>query len=123
MDQQVENIKMPPNSADAEQSVIGGLMLDNRAFEVVSERLQTDDFYRHSHRLIYQVICTLAEKEKPFDVLTLSDELEGLEELDNIGGRKISPISPRSIGCCAQARMSIQSLTPGPRWCLTYAIK
>jgi len=86
MDQQVENIKMPPNSADAEQSVIGGLMLDNRAFEVVSERLQTDDFYRHSHRLIYQVICTLAEKEKPFDVLTLSDELEGLEDLDNIGG-------------------------------------
>lgn len=86
MDQQVNNLKMPPNSKDAEQSVLGGLMLDNRAFEVVSERLQDEDFFRTQNRLIYQVICTLADQEKPFDVLTLSDELNDIEELENAGG-------------------------------------
>ena len=86
MDQQVENLRMPPNSKDAEQSVLGGLMLDNRAFETVSERLQPEDFFRTQNRLIYQVICTLSEQEKPFDVLTLSDELNDIEELDNVGG-------------------------------------
>jgi replicative DNA helicase len=86
MDEQVANLKMPPNSVDAEQSVLGGLMLDNRAFENVSERLQPDDFFRHQHRHIYTVICTLAEQDKPFDVLTLSDELRDIEELENAGG-------------------------------------
>lgn len=86
MDQQVENLKMPPNSRDAEQSVLGGLMLDNRAFETVSERLQPEDFFLTQNRLIYGVICKLAEQEKPFDVLTLSDELNDIEELENSGG-------------------------------------
>lgn len=86
MDDQVENIKMPPNSVEAEQSVLGGLMLDNRAFETVSERLQPEDFFRVQHRQIYKVICTLAEQEKPFDVLTLSDELKDIEELETAGG-------------------------------------
>ena len=86
MDEQVEHIKMPPNSVDAEQSVLGGLMLDNRAFENVSERLQPEDFFRHQHRHIYTVICKLAEEEKPFDVLTLSDELKDIEELESAGG-------------------------------------
>jgi replicative DNA helicase len=86
MDEQVEHLKMPPNSVEAEQSVLGGLMLDNRAFEAVSERLQPDDFFRHQHRHIYTVICKLAEEEKPFDVLTLSDELKDIEELENAGG-------------------------------------
>ena len=86
MDEQVENIKMPPNSVEAEQSVLGGLMLDNRAFETVSERLQPEDFFRVQHRQIYKVICTLAEQEKPFDVLTLSDELKDIEELETAGG-------------------------------------
>ncbi|WP_396588838.1 replicative DNA helicase [Bermanella sp. R86510] len=86
MDQQVDNIKMPPNSVDAERSVLGGLMLDNRAFEIVSERLMAADFFRHQHRQIYSVICKLSEEEKPFDVLTLSDELQDIEALAEIGG-------------------------------------
>jgi len=86
MDEQIENLKTPPNSVDAEQSVLGGLMLDNRAFENVAERVQASDFYRHAHRTIYSVIETLSEQEKPFDVLTLSDELKDLGELENIGG-------------------------------------
>jgi replicative DNA helicase len=86
MDEQVDQIKMPPNSVEAEQSVLGGLMLDNRAFETVSERLQPEDFFRVQNRQIYSVICTLSEQEKPFDVLTLSDELKDIEELETAGG-------------------------------------
>jgi len=85
-DQQVEQLKIPPNSKEAEQSVLGGLMLDNRAFEDVAERLQAQDFYRHQHRLIFSVIQKLADEEKPFDLLTLSDELADQEELENCGG-------------------------------------
>ncbi len=85
-DQQVEQLKIPPNSKEAEQSVLGGLMLDNRAFEDVAERLQAQDFYRHQHRLIFSVIHKLADEEKPFDLLTLSDELADQEELENCGG-------------------------------------
>ena len=86
MDSQVENLKMPPNSVEAEQSVLGGLMLDNRAFETVSERLQAEDFFRHQHRQIYTAISKLADADKPFDVLTLSDELADAEELESAGG-------------------------------------
>ena len=86
MDEQVAKIKMPPNSVEAERSVLGGLMLDNRAFEVVSERLQPDDFFRAQHTQIYTLISKLADEDKPFDVLTLSDELNDIEELENSGG-------------------------------------
>ncbi len=86
MDQAVEKLKMPPNSLDAEQSVLGGLMLDNRAFEDVAERLQAADFFRQAHRQIFAVMTTLADQDKPFDVLTLSDELADLEELEGVGG-------------------------------------
>jgi len=86
MDEQVAKLKMPPNSVEAEQSVLGGLMLDNRAFEVVSERLQPDDFFRAQHAQIYTLITKLADEDKPFDVLTLSDELNDIEELENSGG-------------------------------------
>jgi len=85
-DQQVQQLKIPPNSKEAEQSVLGGLMLDNRAFEDVAERIQAQDFYRHQNRLIYSVIEKLSDEEKPFDLLTLSDELADQEELENCGG-------------------------------------
>lgn len=86
MEHETDNIKMPPNSVDAERSVLGGLMLDNRAFETVSERLIPADFFRTQHRQIYTVIGKLAEEEKPFDVLTLSDELQEIDALAEIGG-------------------------------------
>lgn len=85
-DQQVRHLKIPPNSNEAERSVLGGLMLDNRALEDVAERIQLQDFYRHQHRLIYGVIEKLWQEEKPFDLLTLSDELADIEELENCGG-------------------------------------
>jgi len=78
--------KVPPHSIDAEQSVLGGLMLDSRAFDQVADRLREDDFYRHEHRLIYKAITRLVELNKPIDVLTVSEALKELHELDQVGG-------------------------------------
>lgn len=85
-EQTVKHLKTPPHSVEAEQSVLGGLMLDNRAYEAVVEILQQPDFYLHQHRLIYKAITQLAEADKPFDILTLSQNLAELDELENVGG-------------------------------------
>lgn len=79
-------VKIPPHSIEAEQSVLGGLMLDNRAWDQIADRVRESDFYRHDHRLIYRVMAKLSEQSKPLDVLTVSESLRELHELDNAGG-------------------------------------
>lgn len=79
-------VKIPPHSIEAEQSVLGGLMLDNRAWDQIADRVREVDFYRHDHRLIYRVMARLGEQSKPIDVLTVSEALRELHELDNAGG-------------------------------------
>lgn len=79
-------VRVPPHSIDAEQSVLGGLMLDNRAWDEIADRLKEEDFYRHDHRLIYRVMSGLAAQDKPLDVLTVTEALRGLHELENAGG-------------------------------------
>ncbi len=81
-----EAVRVPPHSIDAEQSVVGGLMLDNRAWDEIADRLQENDFYRHDHRLIYRAMSDLSTTSKPLDVLTVSERLRELRELDNAGG-------------------------------------
>lgn len=85
-DPQVLSLRTPPHSIDAEQSVLGGLLLDNRAWESVSEVLEDSDFYSHKHRNIYRAIKSLVDQEQPVDVVTVSEELEELGTLDDIGG-------------------------------------
>lgn len=79
-------LKIPPHSQEAEQSVLGGLMLDNQAWDKVSAKIQEDDFYRYEHRLLYRAFNELARQNKPFDVVTLMDALKAVNELDNAGG-------------------------------------
>jgi len=79
-------LKVPPHSIEAEQSVLGGLMLDNESFDHVTEVLGEKDFYRHDHRLIFKAIAYLANKEEPYDAVTVSEYLHDLGELENIGG-------------------------------------
>ncbi len=86
LSQRVNELKVPPHSLEAEQSVIGGLMLDNRSWDDVSDIVVEQDFYRHDHRLIFRSIAVLAETDKPRDVITLSEWLKDREELDNAGG-------------------------------------
>ncbi len=85
-DQPVESFKTPPHSIETEQSVLGGLMLDNQAWDKIADIITDDDFYRHDHRLVYQHICKLIEHNKPADVVTVAESLENSAELQNVGG-------------------------------------
>ncbi|WP_347986912.1 replicative DNA helicase [Methylomonas sp. AM2-LC] len=85
-DRAVESLKVPPNSIQAEQSVLGGLMLDNQTWDSVADKVVEEDFYRRDHKLIFRTISQLAEKQEPFDVITLSEKLEAVGELQNAGG-------------------------------------
>jgi len=85
-DKQVAAVKMPPHSIEAEQSVLGGLMLDNEAWDRVSEKVVEHDFYLRSHRLIFNAMARLAEGNQPIDLITVSEALEANQQLDDIGG-------------------------------------
>lgn len=79
-------LKVPPNSIEAEQSLLGGLMLDNAAWEKVADLVIASDFYRKDHQLIFAGIAQLAETSNPCDVVTVSEFLDNRDELDAAGG-------------------------------------
>ena len=81
-----DSLKVPPHSQQAEQAVLGGLMLDNAAWDKVADRVSDEDFYRRDHRLIFQAIASLADSNSPFDAVTLSEWLEKNQRLDDAGG-------------------------------------
>jgi replicative DNA helicase len=85
-DAQLDQIKLPPHSVEAEQSVLGGLMLDSTALDRVADLVTGDDFYRQEHRLIFRQIVRLSELAKPVDVITVAEALEIAGELDKVGG-------------------------------------
>ncbi|HEV8714241.1 MAG TPA: replicative DNA helicase [Candidatus Binatia bacterium] len=78
--------KVPPQSLDAEESVLGGVLFDTHALDRVIEVLSVDDFYRASHRKIFRAMLALSEKGEPIDLITLSDLLKSRGELQDIGG-------------------------------------
>jgi len=82
----VDNLRVPPNSVEAEQAVLGGLMLSNQAWDRIADRLVEDDFYRRDHRLIFRAVAELAEKGQPFDVVTLREWLDARGEIEPAGG-------------------------------------
>ena len=86
LDLQTAALKVPPHSIEAEQAVLGGVMLDNMAWERVAEQLTDSDFYRHDHRLIFQALVRLASRNLPFDVVTLAEELDKEGLTDQVGG-------------------------------------
>ncbi len=81
-----QRLKVPPNSIEAEQSLLGGLMLDNAAWDKVADLVIASDFYRKDHRLIFTGISELAEASNPCDVVTLSEFLDNRDELEGAGG-------------------------------------
>jgi replicative DNA helicase len=85
-DAQLEALRVPPHSVEAEQSVLGGLLLDNKAWERIADRLREEDFYRYDHRLIYQHISRLIEASHPADVVTVYDSLVSSGKGDEVGG-------------------------------------
>lgn len=85
-DKQVAAVKMPPHSIEAEQSVLGGLMLDNEAWDRVAEKVVEQDFYLRAHRFIFAAMSRLAEATQPIDIITVSEDLEANLQLDDVGG-------------------------------------
>src|SRR5690606_8962887 len=81
-DGRIEQLRVPPQSVEAEQAVLGGLMLAPDAFDRVADQIVDGDFYRRDHQLIYRAIRELAEKNRPYDAVTLGEwfESQGLSE-------------------------------------------
>jgi len=85
-DPQLLALKVPPHSVEAEQSLLGSLLLDNQAFDRVADLVSADDFYRDDHRRIWRHIAKLVEAAKPADVVTVSESIEASEDKDRTGG-------------------------------------
>jgi replicative DNA helicase len=79
-------LRVPPHSVEAEQSVLGGLMLDASAWDSVADVVRAEDFYRPDHRLVFEAIALLAVEAKPLDVVTVSEQLERIGKLEEAGG-------------------------------------
>lgn len=82
----IEDLKLPPHSIEAEQAVLGGLLIDGNAWEAIGDQIVEEDFYRHDHSLVFRAIKELAAKNDPFDVVTVSQWLEHQGSLADIGG-------------------------------------
>ncbi|MEY5002420.1 MAG: Replicative helicase, partial [Pseudomonadota bacterium] len=85
-DPQLDALRVPPHSIEAEQSVLGGLLLDNTAFDRVIDLVSAEDFYRFDHRLIFQQIAKLVAATKPADVITVFESLSSLGKAEEVGG-------------------------------------
>ena len=85
-DNQLDSLKLPPHSIEAEQSVIGGLLLENEALDKVADILNAEDFYQFDHKTIFQHIAKLIERNRPADIVTVAESLESMAELTQIGG-------------------------------------
>ncbi|MFZ2288559.1 MAG: replicative DNA helicase [Halopseudomonas yangmingensis] len=109
LDLQTAALKVPPHSIEAEQSVLGGVMLDNNAWERIAELVSENDFYRHDHRQIFRALSSLAARNQPFDVVTVAETLdrEGLGE--QVGGLaylgQLAKNTPSSANIVAYAQI------------------
>ena len=83
----VESARVPPQSVEAEQSVLGALLLDNSAWDRISDVITEQSFYRADHRTVFHHIVQLIESNKPADALTVAESLERSGKLEDIGGR------------------------------------
>ena len=85
-DPQIESLKVPPHSVEAEQSVLGGLLLDNAAWDRIADFLSQGDFYRYDHRIIYEHIGRLIASTRPADVVTVYEAMTTSGKADDVGG-------------------------------------
>ncbi len=85
-DQQVAQLRIPPHSLEAESSVLGGLLLDNSAWDRVGDLVTDTDFYRYEHRLVFAAIAALINTSRPADVITVFEHLQSLGKAEEVGG-------------------------------------
>ncbi len=103
-DDEVARLRVPPHSLEAEQSVIGGLLLDNLAWDRAADLLTDGDFYRLEHRLIFAAIGALIGASKPADVITVYEQLQGLGKGDEVGGLAYLNALAQSVPSAANLR-------------------
>jgi replicative DNA helicase len=124
-DPQLLALKVPPHSVEAEQSLLGGLLLDNHAFDKIADLVTAEDFYRDDHRRIYRHIAKLIEQAKPADMVTVGESIEASEDKDRTGGLaylgSLAQNTPSALNIgatrssCASARCSGASCRSPPR--------
>ncbi len=85
-EQRIDQLRVPPQSVDAEQAVLGGLMLAPDGYDRVADMVSESDFYRRDHQLIFRAIRELAEKNRPFDAVTLGEWFESMGQSELVGG-------------------------------------
>lgn len=85
-DPQLDAIRVPPHSIEAEQSVLGGLLLDNAAWDRIADFIGEEDFYRYDHRIIFQCMVKLINASRPADVITVYEALNGMGKAEDAGG-------------------------------------
>jgi replicative DNA helicase len=85
-DHQIAQLRIPPNSVEAESSVLGGLLLDNSAWDRVGDLLVESDFYRYEHRLVFSAVSALINGNRPADVITVNEHLQNQGKSEEVGG-------------------------------------
>ena len=85
-DQQIAQLRIPPHSMEAESSVLGGLLLDNKSWEQVADLLSEGVFYRYEHRMVYAAIHALVNASRPADVITVYEHLQSIGKAEEVGG-------------------------------------
>ena len=85
-DESINRLRLPPHSIEAEQSLLGGLLIDNEALDKVADVVSVSDFYRQDHQIIYKHIHQLIERSQPADIVTVGESLESNAELNTVGG-------------------------------------
>ena len=103
-DDEVARLRVPPHSIEAEQSVLGGLLLDNLAWDRAADLLSDDDFYRHEHKLIYAAIGALVSNSKPADVITVFEQLQTHGKGNDAGGLAYLNALAQSVPSAANLR-------------------
>ncbi len=103
-DDDVARLRVPPHSVEAEQSVVGGLLLDNGAWDRIGDLLGDDDFYRYEHRLIYGAIASLVNATKPADVITVFEQLQQRGKAEDCGGLVYLNALAQSVPSAANIR-------------------
>ena len=104
VDDDIARLRVPPHSIEAEQSVLGGLLLDNLAWDRAADLLTESDFYRYEHRQIYAAISSLVGGGKPADVVTVNEHLQSLGRADDCGGLVYLNALAQSVPSAANIR-------------------
>ncbi|MFC4161618.1 replicative DNA helicase [Chitinimonas lacunae] len=103
-DAQLDAIRMPPHSLEAEQSVLGGLLIDNNAWDRIADLVHESDFYRDDHRVLYRHIAKLVESGRPADAVTLAESLENANQLLYVGGMSYLASLAQNVPSAANIR-------------------